>query len=72
VVGAVLSLAILLATTALAVWIGERIYRNSLLKTGPRGAVRRGAAGLTLPADAAGSRHPLDSAASGPDGRMVR
>ena len=31
-----LSLAILLATTALAVWIGERIYRNSLLKTGPR------------------------------------
>ena len=31
-----LSLAILLATAALAVWIGERIYRNSLLKTGPR------------------------------------
>ena len=30
------SLAILLATAALAVWIGERIYRNSLLKTGPR------------------------------------
>lgn len=30
------SLAILLATTAVAVWIGERIYRNSLLKTGPR------------------------------------
>lgn len=30
------SLAILLATTALAVWIGERIYRNSLLKTGAR------------------------------------
>jgi len=32
----VLSLVILLATTALAVWIGERIYRNSLLKTGGR------------------------------------
>jgi ABC-2 type transport system permease protein len=32
----VLSLVILLATTALAVWIGERIYRNSLLKTGAR------------------------------------
>jgi ABC-2 type transport system permease protein len=31
-----LSLVILLATTALAVWIGERIYRNSLLKTGAR------------------------------------
>ncbi|RZS63377.1 ABC-2 type transport system permease protein [Agromyces ramosus] len=30
------SLAILLATAAIAVWIGERIYRNSLLKTGPR------------------------------------
>ncbi|GAA1762791.1 ABC transporter permease [Agromyces humatus] len=30
------SLAILLATTALAVLIGERIYRNSLLKTGAR------------------------------------
>ena len=30
------SLAILLATAALAVWIGERIYRNSLLKTGAR------------------------------------
>jgi len=30
------SLVLLLATTALAVWIGERIYRNSLLKTGPR------------------------------------
>ena len=31
-----LSLAILLATTALAVLVGERIYRNSLLKTGAR------------------------------------
>jgi ABC-2 type transport system permease protein len=31
-----LSLVILLATTALAVSIGERIYRNSLLKTGAR------------------------------------
>ena len=31
-----LSLANLLATTALAVVIGERIYSNSLLKTGPR------------------------------------
>ncbi len=30
------SLAILLATAALAVWIGERMYRNSLLKTGSR------------------------------------
>ena len=30
------SLAILLATTALAVLVGERIYRNSLLKTGAR------------------------------------
>ncbi|WP_255680982.1 ABC transporter permease [Agromyces cavernae] len=30
------SLAILLATTALAVLIGERIYRNTLLKTGAR------------------------------------
>lgn len=30
------SLAILLATAALAVWVGERIYRNSLLRTGPR------------------------------------
>ncbi|ANJ28423.1 ABC transporter permease [Agromyces aureus] len=30
------SLAILIATTVLAVLIGERIYRNSLLKTGPR------------------------------------
>ena len=30
------SLAILLATAALAVVIGERIYRNSLLRTGPR------------------------------------
>lgn len=30
------SLVILLATTALAVWVGERIYRNSLLKTGAR------------------------------------
>ncbi|MDQ0893879.1 ABC transporter permease [Agromyces ramosus] len=30
------SLAILLATAALAVWVGERIYRNSLLKTGAR------------------------------------
>ncbi len=32
----IVSLVLLLATTALAVWIGERIYRNSLLKTGPR------------------------------------
>jgi ABC-2 type transport system permease protein len=31
-----LSLLILLATTAAAVLVGERIYRNSLLKTGPR------------------------------------
>ncbi|MGW9631069.1 ABC transporter permease [Agromyces sp. NPDC055520] len=30
------SLAILLATAALAVWVGERIYRSSLLKTGAR------------------------------------
>ncbi|GAA1795113.1 ABC transporter permease [Agromyces lapidis] len=32
----ILSLAILIATTALAVAIGERIYRNTLLKTGSR------------------------------------
>jgi ABC-2 type transport system permease protein len=32
----ILSLLILLATTALAVSIGERIYRNSLLRTGAR------------------------------------
>jgi ABC-2 type transport system permease protein len=30
------SLVIRLATAALAVAIGQRIYRNSLLKTGPR------------------------------------
>jgi ABC-2 type transport system permease protein len=32
----ILSLVILVATTAAAVLVGERIYRNSLLKTGPR------------------------------------
>ncbi|MFF2372261.1 ABC transporter permease [Agromyces sp. NPDC058110] len=32
----ILSLVILIATTALAVLLGERIYRNSLLKTGAR------------------------------------
>ncbi|MFF2388412.1 ABC transporter permease [Agromyces sp. NPDC058104] len=32
----ILSLAILVATTALAVALGERIYRNTLLKTGSR------------------------------------
>ena len=32
----ILSLVLLVATTVLAVWVGERIYRNSLLKTGPR------------------------------------
>lgn len=32
----IVSLAILLATTAAAVLVGERIYRNSLLKTGAR------------------------------------
>ncbi|MFD4421706.1 ABC transporter permease [Agromyces sp. NPDC058484] len=32
----VLSLAILVATTALAIVVGERVYRNSLLKTGSR------------------------------------
>lgn len=31
-----LSLGILVATTALVVWIGERMYRNSLLRTGAR------------------------------------
>jgi ABC-2 type transport system permease protein len=31
-----LSLGILMATTALVVWIGERMYRNSLLRTGAR------------------------------------
>ncbi|GAA1827919.1 ABC transporter permease [Agromyces salentinus] len=32
----ILSLLILVATTAAAVLVGERMYRNSLLKTGPR------------------------------------
>jgi ABC-2 type transport system permease protein len=32
----ILSLIILVATTAAAVLVGERIYRNSLLKTGAR------------------------------------
>lgn len=32
----IVSLVLLVATTVLAVWVGERIYRNSLLKTGPR------------------------------------